>query len=184
MTMSMTKKIAQLLLALGVITVFSANTDSTNIIYWSSSRPLSWSDFKGIPDTKYNGISAITSSGILHYKGCEKGLISYKVKAYFEKYESWVKTEALTGHHLEHEQLHFDITEIYARKLRKALANKQFRCGQEVQLEKFVDDFLKDWRNEQDKFDYHTKHSLDSEQQHEWFDKIAAELASLEEYAE
>ncbi|MEO1513903.1 MAG: hypothetical protein AAFV95_02785 [Bacteroidota bacterium] len=171
------------LLGLAIL-LTTTSTETPDIIYWDGDRRLSWSDFEGEPRYDYESISALTSSGIVHYKGCQDGKIIYKVRAYFEKKESWVKEEARTLHHLTHEQLHFDITELYARKLRKALADRDFQCGQEQEFEEFVAHFLENWQYDQRSFDIHTRHSLDILRQKEWFYKIGMELSLFKEYRE
>ncbi len=162
--------------------LFGSGNDSTDVIYWSEDYKLSWDDFKGEPRYDYANISAITSSGIIHYKGCRNGKIIYKVKAYFEKNESWVKEEALTDHHLEHEQIHFDITELYARKLRKLLSEQEFYCGQEAEFEAFVDRFLDNWEMMQQAYDAHTRHSMDKVSQKDWQYKVAMEMSLLDDF--
>jgi len=164
--------------------LFSGNTDSPDILYWSPDYKLTWEDFKGTPAYESRNISALTSSGIVHYAGCKEGKIIYKVQAYFEKNESWVKSEALTNHHLTHEQIHFDITELNARKLRQALSEKQFRCGEEWAFEYFVANFLERWETQQKHYDIMTQHSLNEEQQEEWYHKVQAELFEMQDFAE
>ena len=163
---------------------FSGNTDSPDVIYWSEDYKLDWNDFQAVPRFDYKSISALTSSGIVHYTGCENNLITYKVRSYFEKHESWVKDVARTNHHLNHEQIHFDITELYARKLRKLLSENEFRCGEEDKFEQFVKNALESWQQEQQNFDIITRHSLDRPQQKEWLYKIEMELSLLEDFKE
>ncbi len=162
---------------------FSTSTDNPEVIYWTPEYRLTWDDFQGNPNFSHKNISAITSSGIVHYKGCDDGLIKYKIRSYFEKDHSWVKNEARTPHHLSHEQIHFDITELYARKLRKALKKRQFVCGQEVEFDNFVFAFSQSWQNEQQNYDLLSRHSLEKKQQREWFYRIAMELSLLDDYA-
>ena len=178
-------KTSSFLWAIGLLTITfltSSSNKSPDIIYWTADQQLSWNDFRGHPQYQYKDISAITSSGILHYKGCKDGKINYKVQAYFEKKESWVKAEALTDHHLEHEQIHFDITELYARKLRQALAQRVFVCGEEQAFETFVETILESWQSDQQAYDLMSHHSVNREQQKEWYYKVARELAELEEF--
>lgn len=162
----------------------TTSTDTPDLIYWDENRQLSWNDFEGEPRHDIEQISALTSSGIVHYKGCKDGKIIYKVQAYFEKNESWVKDVARTDHHLHHEQLHFDITELYARKLRRALSEKNYSCGQEAQFDAFIDQFLRFWEVEQQSFDYNTQHSIDRAQQEQWSHKIEEKLILFEEFME
>ena len=176
------KHFGLLLMFATLFTLLSSNKDSADTIIWSEDYRLDWQDFKGQPRFEYQDISALTSSGIVHYKGCKEGKINYKVQAYFEKQESWVKEEARTEHHLIHEQIHFDITELYARKLRKLLADNDFKCGEEIEFEQAINNFIEIWHNEQKVFDLRTKHSLDKAAQKEWYYKIAMELSLLDDY--
>jgi len=178
----MKKRNVSMVILLGLFLVlFSSNSDSTKIIYWDKNHRLDWKDFEGNPEYKYESISALTSSGIVHYTGCKDGQLIYKIKAYFEKDKSWVKEEARTNHHLAHEQIHFDITELSARKLRQALSKRTFKCGEEPEFENFIKAFLEQWQLEQKAFDMMTRHSLDKNQQRQWFYKVAMELSLLEE---
>lgn len=172
-------------LAILLIFVFisSSNTDSPDILYWTPDYRLTWNDFEGIPAYEHDNISALTSSGIVHYAGCKDGKIIYKIQAYFEKNSSWVKSEALTAHHLKHEQIHFDITELHARRLRKELENRNFPCGEEAAFESFVTQYLRNWESDQSIYDLNTQHSIDEEKQTEWFHKVARELELLSDYA-
>lgn len=157
-------------------------SSSSNYIMWNEERPLTWDDYQGTPNYDYEAVSALTSSGILHYKGCENGKIVYKIQAFFEKDDSWVKQEAYTDYVLSHEQAHFDITELYARKLRKALKKLDFKCGQEEDFDRFVARFLRKWQQAQIKYDQHTHYSMKRTKQKSWEYKIAMELALFEDY--
>lgn len=182
----MTKRplFAGLLLALLTTISFTSNVDDTDVIYWSDHGRLDWQDFQGDPRYDHEAVSAVTSSGIVHYRGCKNGQIIYKVRAYFEKDNSWVKDEALTEYHLAHEQLHFDITELAARRLRKALAENPFMCGEEEQFEQFITTYIDKWQIQQQEYDFGTRHSLDEKQQREWSYRVAFELSLLDEYSE
>jgi hypothetical protein len=108
-------------------------------------------------------------------------MIIYKIRAYFEKNESWVKEEARTNYRLAHEQLHFDVTELHARKLRKILAERKFRCGEEEEFEHFVEQYVRTWEVTQQAYDFSTHHSMDKGKQMDWHHRIAFELSLLED---
>ena len=160
----------------------TSSSDSTDLIYWDKHSPLSWSDFEGHPRYEFESISAITSSGIMHFGGCEDGKLIYKINAYFEKKESWVKKEALTDHHLIHEQIHFDITELYARRLKKILSQRTFTCEERSEFERIISNTLELWQNEQNNYDILTRHSMDKEEQLAWFYRIQMEISLLDAY--
>lgn len=177
-----TPQITLYLLLFGFLIIGSSNTSSPTTIMWDAERKLSWDDFQGKPDYNFDDVSALTSSGIIHYKGCEDGKIIYKVQAYFEKNYSWVKPEAYTNHHLAHEQIHFDITELYARKLRKALEQRDFKCGEEERFDAFVANFLRKWQMAQIKYDNQTHYSMKPAIQNEWKYLVAMELSLYNDY--
>jgi len=171
------------LIVVSVLLIFiGTSSTTTDTIYWSEDYKLTWNDFKGQPDYNIQSISALSSSGLMHSKGCKNGKIIYEVLSYFEKRESWVKAEAYTDHHLKHEQIHFDITELFARKLRRALSEQEFICGQEVAFENYVSKFIKDWHQVQHNYDSTSRHSINREVQAEWSQRIEIELLLLDEY--
>jgi len=87
-------------------------------------------------------------------------------------------------HILSHEQGHFDISEIYARKLNKAL--KAYR-PRENSISRDVNEIYKKVMDEkeeyQTKYDKETDFSRNKQQQSEWLEKIKDELDDLDEYA-
>lgn len=174
-----------LLIVVAVTALFwGTNATSTDVIYWSPDYKLTWDDFEGSPNYKHNykDISAITVSGIVDYRGCEDDKIIYMIKSYFEKKDSWVKLAGRNAHTLQHEQMHFDITELYARKLRKALSEKAFSCGQESEFESFVNNFLQGWQKMQEQYDIETGYSNNHEAQHNWSLRIKDQLQTLDAY--
>ena len=94
-----------------------------SVLSWDASYKLSWSDFKAKPNTNSSAV-AITASGIIFgfsIKQTDKNkVVSFTtdVYAHFYPEQSWYKMKRANNHILQHEQLHFDITELYARKFR------------------------------------------------------------------
>lgn len=174
-----------LFLLLGCIFLISNNTkEAEDVIYWTDDYKLDWSDFKGEPREDFTNLAALTSSGIVYYSGCDDGKLIYKIKSYFDRNESWVKDPARDAHHLEHEQVHFDITELYARKLRKMLELREFKCYEELDFKRFIDAYLTNWEVEQRMYDIKSSFSINKRVQKEWCGKISKELKELEPYKE
>jgi hypothetical protein len=104
-----------------ILTLSSFNEIKDDKILWNKDKPLTWNDFQGIPK-KSSQRSAMTNSGIELKTSFENNTLTITVGAYFIKNKSWVKKEALGDSLLlEHEQVHFDITELFARKFRQKL---------------------------------------------------------------
>ena len=153
-----------------------------DVWFWSPER-LNWLDYQGKADYALEDIAALTSSGIVSWKGCKNGKIDFEIRAYFDKTQSWVKPEAYTSYHLAHEQGHFDITEIYARRLDIALKEHSFECGQEDEFEDFINAFLEDWQHTEKQYDLDSGFSTKPAQQAIWLTKVKNEIERSYIYA-
>lgn len=178
------------LLALMLISLFGFkglnqinNSDSGNTgdtIVWSDSYKLGWNDFKGVPNDPNRKVKALTISGIYIQQIRTKGVLpKYKITARFVKSASWTKTN--DEEHLKHEQLHFDITELYARKLRKSFDSlNNAKVVVKAQYHKVSERNFAKWERYEEAYD---KEVYGNEvKQQEWIDEIAAQLATLKNY--
>ena len=148
-------------------------------ILWNPNRKLSWSDFKGkIPPaavpaaTTASGISYRYSANLIHH-GVE---LDFEVNAYFYPNESWYKPQDCDDLILSHEQLHFDISELFARKMRKKLRRTSFPDNVKEEIRKIYKDILQELEDFQDQYDWETNFSRNREKQLEWNKKIAKAL--------
>ena len=89
-----------------------------NVIYWSESYKLNYDDFKKeVPcESAYNGMAA---TGFKYSYKLRNDSLFVKVTTIFRKNESWLSLRDSAT--LKHEQGHFDISEVYGRKLRKEI---------------------------------------------------------------
>ena len=84
---------------------------------------------------------------------------------------------------LEHEQIHFDIAEVYARKMREkfqAIHAANYTLGD---IYHQVDDLLKAVDDYQDQYDQETFYGRSSRIQERWRNQIDDELKQLEEFS-
>jgi hypothetical protein len=148
---------------------------------WSDARKLTWEDFKARPDNNSTN-AALTSSGIEFKYGYNNGKFSYTIDCMFEKKKSWGKVR--TDYILAHEQGHFDISEIHARKLNKALQSYSFNIVTAAKdISAVYDKLMKDQTDMQNFYDDETNYSRNKERQSAWLEKIKKELENLKEYA-
>lgn len=148
---------------------------------WSEGRRLTWSDFAGQPDS-HDPLHAITSTNIDMKAKCVAGTFKFEVKSVFLIDESWSKNKT-SAPLLEHEQLHFDLTEIYARKIRKELNELKNACGADnAQINAIVNRIFAEWKKEQDLYDQMCDHGLDKEEQQKWADLISLRLSQTVAY--
>lgn len=156
-------------------------------IYWQE-EPLSWEDFQAKPD-KNSSFQANTNAGLSYSWNLrnENGVVSlrYEVFSYFNPESSWVVPSSKSDYLLSHEQLHFDITELHARKLRKVLASlKVEQLGKDPKrvLNSFYSRIEKERALMQQKYDRETNHSLNKEAEARWQKYVKEELGKLKDY--
>jgi hypothetical protein len=151
-------------------------------VVWDSATKLTWADFLGKADQK-SPFAAMTSSGIYYRLKTNSDGYSDSVVAVFYKSDSWVRRRTESA--LIHEQGHFDITEIFARKLRKQLEEFVPKRGDLGHQLKFLYDEVESEREAMENlYDKDTRHSADAARQADWNMRISNELKELEKYVE
>lgn len=159
-----------------------AQNPCKDCIAWSISRPLVWDDFRGRPNASSHN-KAVTDSGMSITFSCENGKVDVGLDVYFNPNRSWTKVTD-SEHLLAHEQLHFDITELFVRKLRKQLTSLGTNCAQvNKYIQEYYDRNYESLLQYQQKYDKETRHSIDAEEQRRWETKVAAEMKALAEFS-
>lgn len=149
-------------------------------ILWSSDRSLSWDDFRG--DVPLNArAAAITASGITYRfstSGTKDNLqVDFKVDTFFYPTKSWYQPVLCDEVILSHEQLHFDISEHYARKLKRRLNDESFTYGNvKAKVKSIYREINTELNDFQNQYDDETNFSRDREKQQEWIVKIEKAL--------
>lgn len=156
---------------------------ASDTIYHDLTSHLTWKDFKGIPDTKHFG-GAVTASGYAFDADIKmEGKIIYLnigVYVFFTKSQSWKKPAINSDYHLQHEQVHFDITRLGAENFIKELVKSKFTKDNYNQLlDKVFDKSYNENIALQQQYDRETQHSINRQVQLEWNNKIAAEMKKL-----
>jgi len=150
-------------------------------IKWQEDRRLTWDDFKAAP-LKLGNTAAMTTTHLGFSYNVTNGNVMYKIDCRFEKNKSWglVKNDWI----LRHEQGHFDIAEIFARKLNRSVNEYQFNRNS---FQKDLDVIYKSVVDEKEKFqqlyDDETDYSRNKTNQEEWFKKIESELKQSKTWA-
>jgi hypothetical protein len=156
------------------------------LITWSATRRLTMADYLARPRPG-DPLAASTSSDLKANAACRDFVFTGTVTATFDPNISWFRdpkkaTEAL----LRHEQLHFDITELYARIMRQKLA----AFGAKVDCTKLQPGFnnltkgvYNLWDREQNRYDQETNHGLNTVRQAAWEKQTQEKLDQLKEFA-
>lgn len=157
-------------------------------IFWSNDMKITWADFKGKVDEN-DSFKARSCIGIIQKENYKyKGSVltaTIVVKASFDQSCSWALADVKGNDALlSHEQGHFDISEIYARKLRKSLKELALakREISEINISKIIDTYTAERDAKDALYDTETNHSQDAATQKEWSIKIRNELKGLEQF--
>ncbi len=162
---------------LGMISCLSQEIVET--IPWQSQYRLKWSDFRGpvpvdaVPAaTTASGISYRYSANLMHHEVD----LDFEVTAYFYPDESWYRPSVCDDNVLAHEQLHFDISELYARKMRFKLERTAFSENVKKEIRDIYQETLNELKDFQEKYDWETNFSRNLETQAKWNARIAEAL--------
>lgn len=159
---------------------FVQNGDS-NLIPYSEIHKLKTDDFLSF-STPGSSKKAYT---VLKYETktvvSNDSIVEFRLVCYFVRNQSWMKEKSTSL--LSHEQTHFDIGELYMRKLRMLVLKVKYSPS--VSIKRLIDnklDSLMKAEQIQEKYDLETNHSLNKEKQKEWEIRIQKELNDLSEY--
>ncbi|WP_426430900.1 DUF922 domain-containing protein [Winogradskyella sp. HB-48] len=171
---------------ISILFLFVGMSSNEETITWNDTRKLTWEDFKGSPNSNSDAV-ALTASGITFgysVKTTGKRIIGYStsVQAHFYPNKSWYLTEKADNYILAHEQLHFDITELYVRKFRQQLERLVVNQNIKTQMNQIHVAINEALDKTQKTYDEQTNHSINVEAQNYWGNYIKEELKKLEKY--
>jgi hypothetical protein len=171
---------------LGRYAGFCQEADPPLFKLWNAKAPIQWEDYtitqeKRILKTGFLA-NAITSYQYRFIPGNWDVYDCINVATLFIKSDSWI-TDTLNHVVLEHENIHFDIGELYARKMRKELHALLMEgiINHEIYGMK-IDSLFKEVEAYQDLYDQETFYGQIKSMQQLWKDRIANELKQLEDF--
>ncbi|HYS21282.1 MAG TPA: DUF922 domain-containing protein [Gemmatimonadales bacterium] len=152
---------------------------------WSATRPLRWGDFHGVP-RQGGDEAAKTAYGIYYAWKCRGRAFEFRAVAAFHTQESWVQPAVVSDsaegpRTLGHEQTHFDIAEVYARRLRRHLRELGGGGGEpcaqsDADLSAAAQRLLDEEKAMQRRYDAETAHGLRRREQAAWETEIRRQL--------
>ena len=124
---------------------------------------------------------AVNEGNLIEWSADRK--LTHTIKCRFNKSLSWGRIK--NDYILNHEQGHFDIAEIHARILHKALVEYSFN-SKTVQndVTKIYNDVMQEHTRLQQSYDQQTNHSLDTARQAVWDRRIDSLLKELDKFSE
>lgn len=144
-------------------------------ILWHPELRLSWANFKAEPieDSK---IAATTASGLSYQFSTTqedgKYELDYTISTFFYPDRSWYQPKICDEVILSHEQLHFDISELFARKMRNIMDKTTFTKNVKAEVKAIYRQINKELAEFQQVYDNETNYSRNIEQQLSWNQKI------------
>jgi hypothetical protein len=169
---------------------------SSDQIEWSKDRKLRRADFKGVA-VMQAGVAARSSIGIKASWTCDGDRLDAKILAVFDTSQSTWPGAMRSGFDassprptlvtnrdiLQHEQTHFDIAEVIARKIRAHFAALDQVCtrrGGTVPLAAIVEDYQQELDEQQARYDRQTLFGADGRAQSMWTSQTLKALADTD----
>lgn len=185
--MVMQRQISYLLLSVLSLFFMSLTTrpsETKHQIDWKENQLLSWEDFKGTI-SKSSPYDAYTMSGVSTEYSGEGNEMKVNIRAVFNQKDSKKKKGMDSAYLLNHEQRHFDITEVFARRLRKTVSEITFSSYKQIdnEMTAVIRKNVREWNKIQNTYDKETQHSKNKTKQAEWNQKIDDWLNELSDFS-
>ncbi len=176
----MTLRLLLFIFSAHLLSIVDAQDKGDETLKWSSSKKLSWNDYKASPDPSSTAAASTATHLGLSYS-VKNSAFDFTVTSLFSQTKSWGRHK--TAHILAHEQGHFDIAEVHARKLYQSLLAYSFNPKSfKKDLDKIYKKALLEKEKMQQLYDQETNHSINTEKQTEWLVKIEQLLKETEDY--
>ncbi len=170
-----------------------AQNVSPGVIFWNQARTVSLSDFIVVSDTssKIAGDHmAVTRTGITYSLTTKPGSKNFEITIYatMHKPNSFIRERVLDApkgsinYLMNHEQKHFDISEIYAREAVKAIRGKRFTKNYTREINDLMKGLFKQSEDLHDLYDNETGNGTNASAQSEWNNRIQRRLNGLDAY--
>jgi hypothetical protein len=143
---------------------------------WSPNRRLRWIDFAGRPDITSPAV-ALSVFHVAYDTPCRAGRFHPSVVTRFLPRASWVNgarlSPAASAQVLQHEQSHFDLSEVLARQALAELRALDAPCAlTNDQMQPLLAGFGRRDAEMQQQYDHDTGHGTDVHRQREWTARI------------
>ena len=165
-----------LLVTMFFIVGFSSEEEK---IPWSATERLTWTDFRGAPNSSGEYVASTNSGISFGFSYSERngvGKVDITIVSNFYPDLSWYRPDTVSEYILAHEQTHFDITEIHARKLRKRLSTLPHNREYKDKASTIYNAIEAERRAMQRKYDGETDHSNAKEMEYKWREFVKQQL--------
>jgi hypothetical protein len=155
---------------------FTTIVGHAQYIRWVEGQSLTWDDFVGKVNDSSQYDAECFAEIRYEYRFFTANRFEFEVYASFNKGSSWRRKEMETEALLKHEQMHFDIAELFAIKLKNDFENYSYTANYNEQILFLFEKRKQEYQAMQRLYDEETNHSLNKDRQKEWEDFIMNEL--------
>ena len=166
----------QLIFILFALYLGNISIPKSNKVCWNEERLLSWKNYKGKPNYR-TLLDAVTSISI-SYSIISKDEVS--IDNCIIENKSWVKNNAKTHALLKHEQFHFHLSEVIARKMRRDVSLVKVPTISTIKT--IYDKWMLEFDEIQRQYDEETNHSQNDIEQLKWQERIEIDLKDLDRF--
>ncbi|MGI4751733.1 MAG: hypothetical protein ACRYFB_13970 [Janthinobacterium lividum] len=151
-------------------------------IYYSTNRPLTWTDFQDKPQGGKYAAMVFPSFGFEEQREIVNGEIRLHLdmKIYVPKSACWVKYGNQNDYSLNHEQRHFDLVAIVGKHFEQKIKAAKLpvnNCDGLINVEYY--ESFREMNHLQKQYDDETEHGINRNKQEEWNTYIDKELLKL-----
>lgn len=157
-----------------------SRVDPATEFQWAEHQKLSWEDFQGPVRASDEESAAATHCGMgFRINGItQAGKPDVTVYNTFYTRKSWVRHDAKITSILEHEQGHFDLCEIFTRKLRTRVSDISLNTpDMKESLMAIFSEVNNEYEICQQAYEDETIHGTKIHEQKRWMEKISKELS-------
>ena len=157
---------------------------------WSASRRLTWNDFRGVPPAGDKERAAETAYSLFYAVSCKGRAFDFRVIAAVLPRQSWVRPTVVAdpvqnSRTLKHEQTHFDLSEVHARRMRRYFSELSQPCQKSSsELEALSDRLIREEAAAQRRYDEETSHGRLAQRQATWDADVARQIAALGKFGQ
>lgn len=170
---------------LAFLTQSFVENNEDKYLFWKPETRLRWPDFRGHMKAEDEDAASASYIGFMHrISKCAQGdSLVLDTRAFFNKSNSWVKIPAVNPSLLLHEQLHFDLAELYSRRFRQAILAVK---ANERDFIATADSLFRYYAAKSDtihfNYDIETNHGLNEASQRKWDRIVRNALLAMDQY--
>jgi hypothetical protein len=151
-----------------------------NSIKWEENKSLQWVDFSGKENDTSRFDAECYAEICYSYTFYDLDDFDFEVEARFDKNTSWSRKGKQSDELLKHEQLHFDIAQLFANELKHEFENFNYTKNYQQEIVELFQKKKLEYKLMQQQYDDETNHSLNKQKQKEWFDLVYTQLSNTE----